>query len=186
MRSACSTVERRWAIRQVMAARLAATSRMVWLISSSVSESSGEVASSKTSNCGLRNRARAMERRCFSPPETLAALADHRVQAAIGAPQQALHGGLLENLQALLVGGLGPHEAQVFADRAGEQLGVLGDEADALAQAVNGDFVLGNAVIVDVPRLGAIQAHQQFHQRGLPRPGRSHEGDGLALIDLDR
>jgi len=47
-----------------------ATSRMVSLISSSVQESSDEVASSNTSNCGRRRRARAIESRCFSPPET--------------------------------------------------------------------------------------------------------------------
>src|ERR1035437_10209059 len=115
-----------------------------------------------------------------------ATLADHRVQTLAGAPQQPLHGGLLQHFEALLVRGIGPHEAQVFADRAREQLRVLGDEADALTQAVDSDFVLGDAVIVDVPSLRAIQAHQQFHQLGLPRPGRSHEGDGLAAIDLKR
>ena len=40
------------------------------LISSSVSESSAEVASSKTSSRGRRSSARAIDDRCFSPPET--------------------------------------------------------------------------------------------------------------------
>src|ERR1035441_1285367 len=131
MRSACSTVESRWAIRQVMASRLAATSRIVWLISSSVSESRELVASSNTRSCGLRSRARAIDRRCFSiardrqalllaAGDLDAALADHRVQAAAGALQEALHGGLLQHFQALSVRGLGAHEAQVLADRAGE------------------------------------------------------------------
>src|SRR6266849_4552466 len=71
MQSACITVERRCAINMVMASRLAATSRIVWLISSSVKESNEEVASSNTRNSGRRSRARAMEIRCFSPPETL-------------------------------------------------------------------------------------------------------------------
>ena len=71
MRSACSTVDRRCAISTVITWRPRATSRIVWLISSSVSESSDEVASSKTSSCGRRSSARAIESRCFSPPETL-------------------------------------------------------------------------------------------------------------------
>src|SRR6266436_5069630 len=70
MQSACRMVESRWAINIVIASRLTATSRMVSLISSSVKESSDEVASSNTSNCGRRRRARAIESRCFSPPET--------------------------------------------------------------------------------------------------------------------
>ncbi len=139
MRSAWSTVESRWAIRMVIT-WLEATSRMVSVISSSVSESSDEVASSKTSRCGRRSRARAMDRRCFSPPETLTpALADHRVEAAVGARQQAVAGGLLQHLQALGVGGVGLHEQQVLADRAREELRVLGHEADLLAQLVEVD-----------------------------------------------
>ena len=44
-----------------MASRLFATLRMVWLISSSVNESSEDVASSNTSSSGFRSKARAME-----------------------------------------------------------------------------------------------------------------------------
>src|SRR5439155_1572104 len=54
-----------------IARALPATSRIVRLIASSVSESSDDVASSNTSRCGLRSRARAIESLCFSPPETL-------------------------------------------------------------------------------------------------------------------
>src|SRR6266705_5460600 len=70
MQSACRMVESRWAINIMIASRLTATSRMVSLISSSVKESIDEVASSNTSHCGRRRRARAIESRCFSPPET--------------------------------------------------------------------------------------------------------------------
>ena len=74
-----------------MASRLAATSRIVWLISSSVSESSDDVASSNTSSCGRRSSARAIDSRCFSPPETLTPPSPiTRVEPAVGARQQAL------------------------------------------------------------------------------------------------
>ncbi|MNR11991.1 hypothetical protein D3C85_1283170 [compost metagenome] len=47
------------------------TSLIVAVISSSVIESSEEVASSNTKISGLRSKALAMDKRCFSPPETL-------------------------------------------------------------------------------------------------------------------
>ena len=36
------------------------------------------------------------------------------------------------------------------------------------------------------PLLRPVQSDQQFHERGLPRPGWSDEGDGLAAIDVER
>ena len=68
--SACRIVDSRCAIRIVMPSCSRATSRMVRLTSSSVRESSDEVASSNTSNCGFLSKARAMDSRCFSPPES--------------------------------------------------------------------------------------------------------------------
>ena len=97
MRSACITVDRRWAISTVITAVVAGR-RRGWcgVISSSVSESSDEVASSKTSRCGRRRSARAIDRRCFSPPGDLhAALADDGVEALVGAGQQAVAGRAL-------------------------------------------------------------------------------------------
>ena len=66
IRSACMIVDSRWAIRIVMTSWLVPTSRIVWPMSSSVSESRDEVASSNTRRCGRRRRARAIDRRCFS------------------------------------------------------------------------------------------------------------------------
>ena len=58
-------------MRMVIKSFLIEMSRMVELISSSVSESREEVASSKTNRSGRLSKARAMESRCFSPPDTL-------------------------------------------------------------------------------------------------------------------
>ena len=116
---------------------------MVRLISSSVSESSDEVASSNTSRCGRRRSARAIDRRCFSPPETFTPPSPMTVSRPLSArasrPSQAARS---QHLEALRVGRVGAHEEQVLADRAGEQLRVLGDEPDALAQAVEVDPVV--------------------------------------------
>jgi hypothetical protein len=71
MRSACRTVERRWAIRTVIAAAGRARPRGWCGISSSVSESSARSPRRTPAGAGRRRSARAIERRCFSPPETL-------------------------------------------------------------------------------------------------------------------
>ena len=58
------------AISTVICSLRAEIIRMVSVISSSVMESSAEVASSNNSTFGWRNNARAMEIRCFSPAAT--------------------------------------------------------------------------------------------------------------------
>ena len=72
-----------------------------------------------------------------------AAFADHRVESAVGARQQAVTGRLAQHVQALVVGRRRIHEQQVLADRAGEELRVLRDEADAFAQRFEIDVAAG-------------------------------------------
>ena len=62
-------VERRCAIKMVTWFPCRETSRIVSVISSSVNESSAEVASSNKSSLGCRSNALAIDKRCFSPPE---------------------------------------------------------------------------------------------------------------------
>ena len=85
-----------------------------------------------------------------------------------------------QHVHTLLVGGIGLHEEKVLADGAGEKLGILRDEANASAEAVDIDFVLGNPVVMDMARLRAIQANEQLHERGFACAGWPHEGDRLA------
>src|SRR5207245_10776122 len=54
---------------------------------------------------------------------------DQRIQAAIGARQQTMSGGLLQYLHTLTISCVRIHEKQVFSDRAREKLGVLSDES---------------------------------------------------------
>src|SRR4030065_102979 len=69
--------------------------------------------------------------------------------APAGPGAEAVAGRALEHLPALRVGRVGPHEEQVVPDRAGEELRVLGDEADLLAQLLEVDPVGGVAVVGD-------------------------------------
>ncbi len=64
-------VDNRWAINTVIWSCLEEILRIVLVISSSVMESKAEVASSKSNKCGFLNKALAIDKRCFSPPETL-------------------------------------------------------------------------------------------------------------------
>ena len=54
--------------------------------------------------------------------------ADDGVEALGGAGEEGVGRRLVQGGEAFGVGGVGGYEAQVFADGAGEQLGVLGDE----------------------------------------------------------
>ena len=72
----------------------------------------------------------------FSAGNLHAAFADQRVQALVGALQQAMRGGLVEHIHTFFVGRGGIHKQQVLADGSREELGVLGDEPDLLAQGV--------------------------------------------------
>ena len=69
---------------------------------SSVSESSDEVASSKTSSSGRRSNARAIDSRCFSPPETLTPPSPMTVSSPLSrARQQAVARRLVQHLEAV-------------------------------------------------------------------------------------
>ena len=61
----------RWAINIEICSLAFEISLIVLVISSSVIESSAEVASSKIKRCGFLSKARAIESRCFSPPLNL-------------------------------------------------------------------------------------------------------------------
>ena len=107
-----------------------------------------------------QQRARDRQALLLAPRDLHPALADERVEAAVGPRQQALAGGALEHLQALGVGRAGLHEEQVLADRAREELRLLGDEADLLAQALEVDPVVGLAVVEDAARRSGGRARR--------------------------
>ena len=63
-----------------------------------------------------------------------------------------IHRSLAEYVHALGVRRLPAcTNRQIFADRAGEKLGVLRDEANLFPQAIDLDLILARPVVVDVP-----------------------------------
>src|ERR1041385_9429445 len=80
------------------------------------------------------------------------------------------------------------HKQQVLANRAGEKLRVLGNEANLLAQFVQIDAIDWNAVVKNRSSLRCIEANQQLYQCAFAGAGGANERDeistGCAEIDL--
>ena len=96
-----------------------------------------------------------MESRCFSPPETLTPPSPMTVSRPLSARASSVSQAAFCRTSR--------HSASVASGRtksrfsridAGEELGVLGDEADALAEAVEVDLGAGVAVVEDAPPWG--------------------------------
>ena len=73
--------------------------------------------------------------------------------------------------------------------RPGEQVERLEDEPDLLV-ADAGQFIVGQiahllAVEPVLAAGGRIEAADEVHERGFPRPGRAHDRHELVLLDLD-
>src|SRR5688500_1607241 len=111
-----------------------------------------------------------------------ASFADHSVQALVRPRKQRVSRGLVQHIQALLVGRAWIDEEKVLSDRAGEELSILGNEPDTLAQGVEIHRVARQPVIKNPPALRRIQPDQQLDQRRLPGARRSHERDRLAAL----
>jgi hypothetical protein len=75
----------------------------------------------------------------------------------------------MQHVEALGVRGVWVHEQQVFANRPGEKLRILGHEADAGAQPVEIDLGARYAVVQDSAGQRLVQADQQLHQGRLSR-----------------
>ena len=126
-------VARRWAMTKVVRPRIAA-STAAWTCRS-VSASSALVASSSTMIGGSLRSARAIDRRCRSPPERLRPRSPTTVLRPFGARRDEIH--RLRRLERPLhLGGrrVGLADAQVLLDRAGEDERLLEHHADILAQ----------------------------------------------------
>ena len=67
-----------------------------------------------------------------------------------------------------------------------EQPRVLQHHAEQAAQIVAREIADVRAADLDAARLHVVEAHEQIHERGLARPGRSHDRDHLSWFDLKR
>ena len=106
------------------------------------------------------------------------------VSSAIGSRQQAVAGGLPQDIKTLGVRRGGIHKQQILADRAGEELRVLCDESNPFPQGVEVNLGAGNAVIEDSSRCRLIQSDEQFDERCLSGTRWPDERDGSTPTDF--
>src|SRR5688500_11650420 len=111
-----------------------------------------------------------------------ASFTDHRVQALVRPRKQRVSRGLVQHIQALLIGRAWIDVEKVLSDRAGEELSILRNEADALAQGVEIHRIARQPVVKNPPALRRIQTYQELDQCRLSRARRSHERDRLASL----
>ncbi len=112
--------------------------------------------------------------------EVRAALVDRGVEPLGHGPDEI--GGLRDRqgVPQLLVGGVGPADAQVAAHGAAEEEGPLGHQPDPRPEVVAGQRADVDAVDEDRARGHVEKPRHQRHQRGLARSGRPHDRRRLA------
>ena len=184
MRLALRTVLSRWAMMRVVRP-LASSSKARWILAS-VTLSRAEVASSRIRMGGFFRKIRAMEIRCFCPPERRAPPLAHVGVEALGHGHDVVVDlrppGRLDDL----VGGSpGPAVADGLHDAGGEEEHVLLHHADIPPQALLGHVPDVVAVDGDAALPHVVEPGDQVAQGGLAAAGGTHDGDGLPGLDVE-
>src|SRR5712664_2705800 len=81
---------------------------------------------------------------------------------------------------------VGSAEAHVGFDGAGEEEGVLKNDAEQAAQVLEIDFADVDAVEQDLAALNVIEAKKERDERGFAGAGVADDGEGLAGLDAER
>ena len=122
----------------------------------------------------------------FTAGQSVAALADDRVEAVGERAHEVGQPGLLERGPQLGVGGVRRGVAQVGPDRVVEQVPVLGDDADRVADRLERQVAHVDAGQAHGARVGVVEPGHERGERRLAGAGRADEGDGLAGFDAER
>ena len=120
----------------------------------------------------------------LAPGEQGALLADDGVVAVRQGADEVVRLGRAGGRLDLLVGRVRAAEGDVGTDGVGEQEGVLEDDADLAAQAVERHVAHVDAFEANVPGLDVVEAREQQPDRRLPRARRADNPDRLARGDL--
>ena len=135
------------------------------------------VASSRMTMSASLRMARAMEMRCFSPPERVppppSPMRHDEVVAA----------GLFGGSDHLILRGVGPAEENVGADGVVEQIHILEHHGDIGKQTVAGELTQIVAAEGDAAALGVIETGQQAANGSLAAAGGTDDGGGGLFRD---
>ena len=78
-----------------------------------------------------------------------------------------------------------PAVGDVVADRACEEPGVLQDHPEGAPDRIAWQIARVDSVEQDPTTVDLVEAHEEIHDGGLPRPGRSDDRDGLAFAHVE-
>ena len=121
----------------------------------------------------------------FPAGEAVAALPDDGVEAVGQVGDEVGEAGAAQGVEDLLVVGGGAGQAQVGAQRLVEEVPVLGDDADGLAQGGGGEVADVGAADADGAGVDVVEAGQELGEGGLAGAGGADDGDDLAGVDAE-
>src|SRR5260221_3634006 len=125
--------------------------------------------------CFAKQRARNGETLLLAAGDLHSSLADDGVEPLLRTAEERLRGGTTPYVEALRVRRARPHEQEVLANGAAEELRVLRHEADRLPEAVQVHPFVRHLVVENGTVARAIEADEQLHQCGLARAGWTDE-----------
>ena len=153
----------------------------------SVAGSRLEVASSSTITAGSARATRAIPTSCRSPADNRTPRVWTSVWIPSGSDSKRLaRADLIESVQHGLVGGLRIGEAHVVGDRAAEEVPLLREHHDPVAQRLERRVPQVDAAERDRALLRVVLAREQLRERRLARAGDAHQRDVLAGLQLQR
>ena len=132
---------------------------MAFCISTSFSGSSEAVASSSKMICASFSIARAMDIRCFSPPESVPLRQAHYEIVATG---------FLGGSDDFFIHCIGFTEADIVAYRILKQTDILKNHRDVAHQAFRCYFIHRNTVEKEVSLLWIVETGTKLHHRAFP------------------
>lgn len=118
----------------------------------------------------------------FPAREPVAAFPDHGVQPVRQRGDEPVQPRAPQCLPDLLLGGLRAGQQQVGPYRFVEEVPVLGDHAERLADRVGGEVPYVDPAESDRARVGVVQPRQQLRDRRLAGAGQADQSDHLPRL----
>ena len=134
---------------------------------------------------GSARNARDREQLLLAGRDVGGVVGQHRVVSVGQRPDEGIDVGRLGGGDDLLVGRPELAIADVVVDGAGEEPGVLEHHAEDAPHVIAAEVAGVDAIEADPALVDVVEAHQQIHDRRLPRAGRPDDGDGLPRADVE-
>lgn len=115
----------------------------------------------------------------LSATKAAAALADGGLEPAIEPLDKIGGTGVAETFPEFCIGGVGFADEEIFANGLVEEVALLRDVADGVAECGLVQLADGHSVEIDLTLMRIIEAGEKLEESALARAGRSDNGNGL-------